>query len=143
MAAKSNKNHKRKEHLEVEEYIAIIRTPYLNEELREAFVLCYYTGLRWCDVKPLNWKHIGKDEIVFTTNQEKTDVENRITLHPIAKAILDRRCKRLAPGVGKGLVFRLPSQDLALRKLDTWCKTAGIQKHITWHSARLSFSILL
>jgi integrase len=32
---------------------------------------------------------------------------------------------------------------MALRTLDTWCKDAGIQKHITWQSARLSFSILL
>jgi integrase len=143
VAAKSNKNHRRKAHLEVEEYVALLKTPCLNEELREAFVLCCYTGLRWCDVKPLNWKYIGKDEIVFTINQEKTLVEHRITLHPVAKAILDRRYNRLVPGVKEGLVFRLPSQDLALKTLDTWCKNAGIEKHITWHSARLSFSILL
>jgi hypothetical protein len=30
-----------------------------------------------------------------------------------------------------------------LRTLDTWCRKTGIKKHITWHSARLSFSILL
>jgi integrase len=143
VAAKSNKNHKRKEHLEVDEYIAVLRTPCLNEDLREAFILCCYTGLRWCDVKPLNWKHIKEDEIVFTITQEKTLVEQRITLHPIAKAILDRRLKRAKVGGKNGLVFKLPSQDMALRTLDNWCKGAGIQKHITWHSARLSFSILL
>jgi integrase len=143
VAAKSNKNHKRKEHLEVDEYITILRTPCLNEDLREAFILCCYTGLRWCDVKPLNWKHIKEDEIVFTITQEKTLVEQRVTLHPIAKAILDRRLKRVKAGGKNGLVFKLPSQDMALRTLDTWCKDAGIQKHITWHSARLSFSILL
>jgi integrase len=143
VAAKSNKNHKRKEHLEVAEYLALLKTPCLNEQLREAFVLCCYTWLRWCDVKPLNWKHIGKDDIVFTINQEKTLVEHRITLHPIAKGILDKRAKQLPENRKDGLVFRLPSQDMALRTLDTWCKDAGIQKHITWHSARLSFSILL
>lgn len=143
VAAKSNKNHKRKAHLEVEEYIAILKTPCLNEDLREAFIFCCYTGLRWCDVKPLNWKHIREDEIVFTINQEKTLVEHRVTLHPVAMAILDRRLKRGKPAGKNGVVFKLPSQYMALRTLDTWCKTAGIQKHITWHSARLSFSILL
>ncbi|HTR29923.1 MAG TPA: site-specific integrase [Puia sp.] len=143
VAAKSNKNRKRKEFLEVPEYLALLRTPCIYEDLREAFILCCYTGMRWCDVKPLDWKYIGAEAIVFYIIQEKTAVEHRITLHPIAKAILEMRRRRLAPGVTEGRVFKLSSQDRTLRALDAWCKAAGIQKHITWHSARLSFSILL
>jgi integrase len=143
VAAKANKNHRRKENLEVEEYLALLKTPCLNNEVREAFIICCYTGLRWCDIKPLKWTHFRKDELVFLINQEKTLVEHRVILHSIAKAILEKRLARANREQLKGLVFKLPSQDMALRTLDNWCGDAGIQKHITWHSARLSFSILL
>ena len=142
VAAKTNKNFKRKEHLEVPEYLQLLNTPCVHEEVREAFIFCCYTGLRWCDVKPLSWQDIGTDEIKFRIVQEKTTVEHTITLHEVAKKILDKRRKRLND-VGSGLVFMLPSQERALFRLDQWCGNAGITKHITWHSARLSFSILL
>jgi integrase len=143
VAAKSNKNYRRKENLEVEEYLALLKTPCLNDEVREAFIVCCYTGLRWCDIKPLKWTHFRKDELIFLINQEKTQVEHRVIIHPIAKVILEKRLARASREQLKGLVFKLPSQDMALRTLDSWCGGAGIQKHITWHSARLSFSILL
>jgi len=143
IAAKGNKNYKRKEHLEVEDYLALLRTPCLNNEVREAFILCCYTGLRWCDVKPLRWMDFRGDELVFMINQEKTKVEHRIYLHQIAKEILLSRKGRLQKLEWKSTVFKLPSQDGALRTLDNWCQDAGIQRHITWHSARHSFSILL
>jgi len=143
VAAKGNKNFQRKAHLEVEEYLALLRTPCLNATLREAFILCCYTGLRWCDVKQLKWVHFRGEELVFLINQEKTTVEQRVFLHAIAKEILLARRSRTEKIDGKTLVFKLPSQDMALRTLDDWCTAAGITKHITWHSARLSFSILL
>lgn len=135
VASKANKNHKRKEHLEIEEYIALLKAPCLNEEVREAFILCCYSGMRWCDVKPLDWKHFKERAIVFTIIQEKTKVEQRITLHPTAQAILYRRRSRLNPGTNQGQVFRLPTQDGALKCLDTWCTRAGIQKYITWQTS--------
>jgi hypothetical protein len=52
-------------------------------------------------------------------NQEKALVEQRVILHPIAKAILDRRLKRSKAGGKNGLVFKLSSQDMALRSLDS------------------------
>jgi site-specific recombinase XerD len=44
---------------------------------------------------------------------------------------------------GKGLVFKLPTQDGANKTLGVWVRAAGIDKHITWHSARHAFSVLL
>ena len=55
VAARSNKNFKRKENLEAAEYILLLKTPCVNEEVQEAFIFCCYTGIRWCDVKPLCW----------------------------------------------------------------------------------------
>jgi hypothetical protein len=51
ITAKANKNKRKESHLEVEEYLQLLNTPFLNEEVRDAFIFCCYTGLRWCDIK--------------------------------------------------------------------------------------------
>jgi integrase len=143
LPVKANKNIRRKSNLEAEEYIKLVYTPALNEEVKEAFVFCCYTGLRWCDVKVLKWDSVGEDSIVFNIFQQKTNVEHCVTLHPVAREILDRRRNRLKMFEGNRSIFYLPTADGANKVLQSWCKLAGIEKHITWHCARLSFSILL
>ncbi len=93
--SKSNKNKRRKDHLEVEEYLQLLRTPFLNEEIRDAFIFCCYTGLRWCDIKVFSSDLIKND---YTIVQIKTGVEHYITLHPIARSILDKRISRYENG---------------------------------------------
>lgn len=44
--AKSNPSTSLKEMLEVEDYIALLNTPYFSEEIRGAFIFSCYTGLR-------------------------------------------------------------------------------------------------
>ncbi len=89
--AKAGKNRKLKENLEVEEYLKLLKTPCFNEEVREAFILCCYTGLRWADVHQLNWTDIGIDTIKTRIIQAKTGLPVIITMHPIAKTILDEK----------------------------------------------------
>ncbi|HEY4154093.1 MAG TPA: site-specific integrase, partial [Puia sp.] len=84
--AKAGKNRRLKEHLEVEEYLQLLKTPCLNEEVREAFIFCCYTGLRWVDVKQINWLDLEKDTIKTRLIQAKTGQAVVITAHPIAKA---------------------------------------------------------
>ncbi|TXJ29887.1 MAG: hypothetical protein E6Q24_01360 [Chitinophagaceae bacterium] len=141
--AKSSPTKYIKEHLEADEYIKLLKTPCLNQEIKEAFILSCYTALRWCDVKPLDWTDIKGDQLKTRLIQKKTGEPIWITLHPIARAILERRKSRLPEGVTTGRVFNLPSHDGANKLLGQWCRDAGIDKHITWHCARLSFSILL
>ncbi len=143
ISAKANKNKRRKNNLEADEYIQLLRTPCLNEEVSEAFILCCYTGLRWCDVRALDWGYVRSDSIVFNIVQEKTFVEHFITLHPIAKAILDKRNAQAEANKKSRFIFDLPTADGANKALGLWCKNAGIKKHITWNCARSSFSILL
>ncbi|MEC5143240.1 site-specific integrase [Chitinophaga sp. 212800010-3] len=144
VAAKSNPSTKLKEHLEVEEYLLLLITPCLNQEVQEAFILSCYTGLRWCDVKTLSWDQIKGATLVTRIIQAKTGQPVTLTLHPIARAILEKRKKMLgSQDTGNSLVFRLPSADGANKILLQWVSAAGINKHITWSCARLSFSILL
>ena len=110
------------------------------KEVRDAFIFCCYTGLRWCDIKVFTRDFIKNE---FTIVQLKTRVEHYISLHPIAKYILDKRLLRQDHERNGKLLFNLPTADGANKLLKEWCNLAGIEKHITWNCARLSFSILL
>ena len=37
------------------------------------------------------------------------------------------------------LIFKLPSYTMCIKSIQRWVKSAGINKHITWHCARHSF----
>ncbi len=133
IAAKSNLNKKIKEILTEEEYIKLMNTPCTNYEVKKAFVFSLYTGLRWADVKPLKWENVKEHSIVI--EQNKTGVFLEVPLHDTALKILGER--------KTGLVFHLPTADGANKVLRKWSADAELGKHITWHSARHSFSVLL
>jgi len=99
--------------------------------------------MRWCDIKLLGWRHIGKDGNTAVIVQEKTKGEHFITLHSIAKSILDKRKAKEFSSPNAGHIFHLPTADGANKLLGQWCESAGIKKHITCNCARLSFSVLL
>jgi integrase len=140
VSAKSNPSATIKENLEVEEYLLLLNTPCQNEEIKAAFLFSCYTGLRWVDVKQLEWKDI-KDKILTTRIiQAKTGRPITLTLHHIAESIIERQ---RAKADGHPRVFNLPGADGANKTLSNWVTSAGIEKYITWSCARLSFSILL
>ena len=133
VVAKANKNKHVKEILSEEDYIKFMNTPCTNYEVKKAFVFSLYTGLRWADVKPLKWENVKEHSIVL--EQSKTGVRLEVPLHDIASQIAGER--------KEGLVFYLPTQDGANKVLGKWANDAKLDKHITWHCARHSFSVLL
>ena len=84
-------NKKLKEILSAEEYIKLMHTPCLNHEVKKAFVFSLYTGLRWVDVKSLQWSMIKNDSVYLI--QDKTKIRLEIPLHSIAKSTLGERKK--------------------------------------------------
>ena len=134
LACKTKLNKKVKDILEADEYAKLMNTPCLNHEVKKAFVFSLYTGFRWVDVKPLTWDNIKRDEII-EISQRKTGELLDLPLHPTARKILGEK--------KTGLVFKLPTADGANKVLGKWCDDAGLDKHITWHCARHSFSVLL
>jgi integrase/recombinase XerD len=133
LPAKIGGNKKLKEILTAEEYSKLMNTPCLNHEVKKAFVFSLYTGLRWIDVKSLTWSQIRNNSVSIIQN--KTNIPLEIPLHSIAKSTLSER--------KEGLIFHLPTQDRANKILLKWCIDAKLEKHITWHCARHSFSVLL
>ena len=142
--AKSNPSTSLKEILEVEDYLALLNTPSFNEEVRAAFIFSLYTGLRWVDVKVLELNDINGDLLTTRIIQKKTKQPVVLTLHPIAKAILNRQKSKITTRTKESTrVFIIPCHDGSNKVLAGWMKAAGIKKHITWSCARLSFSVLL
>lgn len=124
-----------KDILEATEYIQLMKTPCSNEAVRRAAIFSLYTGFRWCDVEPLIWADITTKGVKKIQNKTKVKVE--VPLHDIARQVVS------TPGRPNEKVFDLPTQDGANKVLKAWVKSAGINKHITWHSLRHSMSVLL
>lgn len=141
--SKTNPSTRLKENLESEEYIKLIETPCLNEEVKNAFLFSCYTGLRWVDVKKLEWGDIKENLLTTRIIQAKTGQPVTLTLHNIAKSILDCQREKSSISSPKKIIFNLPTANGANKTLTQWINNVGINKYITWSCARLSFSILL
>jgi hypothetical protein len=58
--------------------------------------------------------------------------------------VLESQSAKAGVPIGRTrLVFSLPTVNRANKISDQWINAAGINKHVTWSCARLSFSILL
>ncbi len=149
--SKTNPSKKIRDFLEADEYMKLIKTPIINEEVRDAYITCCFTGLRWCDISVIEWKDAKEDILITRIIQRKTGKPVEITLHPVVKTILankkqlalERQPENKKENPLSGPIFTLPTADGANKSLRKWVKRAKINKDITWHSARLSFSILL
>ncbi len=116
----------KKDTLTKEEITLLKVTNCSNLEVKEAFLFSIYTGIRWCDIKVLNWDNIQGETICF--NQLKTG-------KPVQLPITDE-IRPLLVKNNKSTIFELPSHNGALKCLKKWVIAAGIKKHITWHCAR-------
>lgn len=143
--AKASPSKSIKENLEVEDYLALLKTPCWNQHVADAFIFSMYTGLRWCDIAALQDVDITDDIMIKRLVQTKTGVPMAVTLHPVALSIVHkiRRERTVLKHTSPYFFFALPSRNAANGILKDWMKVAGINKKITWSCARLSFSILL
>lgn len=132
-----------KDFLSPDEERQLIDTHYLGEnpEIRNAFVFCLYTGMRFCDVKDLTFGNFDFSNRWLTYEQNKTkghSSHSKVTL-PVTDELLQLIGEQPEKRNKSELVFILPSHTMCLKALRRWTKRAGIDKHITWHCARHSF----
>lgn len=78
--AKSNPSSRLKENLEIDEYLKLLKTPCLNEEIKSAFIFCCYTGLRWVDIKKLEYGDIRGNVLTTRIVQAKTGFPVTLTM---------------------------------------------------------------
>lgn len=104
-----------------------------NDTVKRAFLFSCLTGLRYCDIKVLKWSSITEDNILKII-QVKTN-------HPVKVALVDFAIELMGKrGNNNDLIFPLPTGNGTNKNIKVWVENAGIEKHITYHSARHSFA---
>ena len=126
----------KKEILTFTEIAKLAEASCSNEQIKRAFLFSLNTGLRFVDIKELKWKNINENHVIIQS-QAKTKKSVYIDLNDNSRKILPPR-----RNVNE-YIFTLPSLTGCLKVLKTWTRNAGIDKNITWHSARHSFAVNL
>ena len=127
-------------YLSLEEVRALVKTGCRYDILKEAFLFSCLTGLRWSDINKLEWAEIsefnGSHRITF--NQQKTGNLQYLDIPPQAYNLIHGK------GVNKGRVFATLKYSAYMNvELLRWALSAGITKHVTFHSARHTFAVSL
>lgn len=107
-----------------------IKTP---EEIKNPFLFCCFTGLRFSDVKALRWENIENSTIVLRMKKTKEIV--RVPISENARRFLPEEQE-------KGLVFKIGPLNTLTRGLKLWAKEAGIKKDLHFHMSRHTFGTL-
>lgn len=129
-----------REFLTIEEIKQLRKTPPPDKDLAQAFFFSCLTGLRWSDIVKLKWSEVQEwhtgTRIVFT--QKKTGGLEYLDLNSQAASMLGTR------GKPDELVFpRLGPIQSARISIAAWVRSAGIDKHITFHCARHTFAVMM
>ncbi len=115
-----------------------------NPEIRRAFAMTCYSGIRHCDIVKLTYSDVDYSNKVLKFRQSKVAGHSsksgvNIPLNDTLLSIIGEK-----PDDAKDdYIFHLPSDTMCLRALRHWTKRAGIDKHITWHCGRHSFATVL
>ncbi|MBD8387920.1 site-specific integrase [Dysgonomonas sp. BGC7] len=135
----------RKDVLSVEEMQQLISTTYTeqNQDVRRAFILCLYAGIRFCDVVELRYGNVDYSNRLLKFEQSKTKGGSSSSgvVVPLNDSLISLIGKPSTEGAKNEKIFNLPSHTMCLKALRRWTARAGIDKHITWHSARHSFAV--
>ena len=135
----------RKDVLSLDEEQALISTHYdgENPNIRRAFIMCLYCGLRFCDVKDLTFANVdfANRLLKFEQNKTKGHSANSGVIIPLNDGLLRLIGEPTESQTKDSLIFPLPSYEMCLKALKRWVKRAGIDKHISWHCARHSFAV--
>ena len=127
-----------KEFLTQDELKTLASTPCDIPVLRNASLFSCLTGLRISDILNLKWENLCTAPDLghcIRLRTQKTQTEALLPISYEAYALCGE------PGTGK--VFKELRRCMTGYPLKAWIKKAGIQKHITFHTARHSFASLL
>ena len=130
----------KKTYLSADEVATLIETDYPKDDIKRAFLFACFTGLRISDIEALTWGNLKgsgnsmKLEIVMKKTDEPLDM--RLSSHALL-FLPDRGNAKQTDQV-----FTLPLNPSINRHLARWAELAGIEKHMTFHTARHTFATM-
>ena len=126
-------------YLTVEEVRLLAKTPCDNDVTKRAFLFGCLTGLRNCDIRALTWADVheqdGYTRIIF--RQAKTKGQEYLDISKQAVALMGERGSDDTP------VFPLMHWSSVRKQLTAWGKRAKINKHVTFHTSRHTFAVMM
>jgi len=112
------------------------------EVIRDIFCFSIFTGYAYSDVKKLTYndihRHIDGELWIFTDRQKTKVEENVLLLDPAIQLIEKYRSHPVC--LKKGVLFPVPSNQRVNTYLKELADICGIQKKLTFHTARHSFA---
>ena len=109
--------------------------------MKDAFLFCVLTGLRWSDIARLTWEEVkgnDADGWYLHFKQRKTKLYHVLPITPQAKELLGDCLE------SNNVIFNnLKYSSKTSIELCRWAIAAGVAKRITFHSARHTHATLL
>lgn len=124
-----------REYLLKEELELLDRTPCRKPNVKNAFLFCCFTGLRFGDVKALTFASVQNNQIEI--RQQKTGDYVYIPLSEQAKKYIPEFAGNLAEPL-----FGHLADGTVHAAIREWVATAGITKHVMFHTSRHTFATL-
>jgi site-specific recombinase XerD len=112
------------------------------EKIRDLFVFCIYTGLAFVDLENLTMNDLHEDKegiLWIAKNRNKTDVEFRIPVLSIPKALIEKHADHPLRCTKK-MVMPVVSNQKYNAYLKEIAALAKIRKKLTTHLARHTFA---
>jgi site-specific recombinase XerD len=128
-----------RQYLTEDELRKLISTPFpeYSEIVHNAFIFSCLTGLRWNDLKDLKFSDVKSGVLKIKQGKTQEFVEFKLPERAkrIVKHMITIHDEKVFDGIGTNHRGNI--------KLKIWVNNAGIDKKITWHSARHTFACLL
>ena len=118
-------DEKPRSYLTMDEVKKLVATPSTNERMTRLFLFSLMTGVRYSDLRSLTWSDIIEEDGKFRLEKQMRKT-----------GILPER------GETKSLVFDVPTIQALDKSLKKWVKRAGIDKNVSFHTARHSFATI-
>lgn len=140
----SDKIHKpesKREYMTIDEVRKLIATPMRHPQVKAAYLFSCFCGLRISDIYALTWADVYEDggQTRLQVIMQKTKVPIYLPLSPEALRWMPKRNGKKP----EEKVFQLPSTVTVNILLKPWAKSAGIDKHVTFHTARHTFATMM
>lgn len=140
----------------LEQLTLLVNTPCgFEAQMKQAFMLACFTGLRWSDINKLAWRSIirkninDREEYFIQFEQQKTESKEIFPLSPEAIRILKEREQEVKrEGVSQYVFPKVKETNLKSKavyskvnyNLKKWAKAAGLEECMSFHTARHSFA---
>ena len=109
----------------------------------EMYLFSCYCGLRISDVVTLKWSEVDLENSLIVKTQVKTKEEVKAPIFEYTRALLLKKSNSGKLLGTDGYVFGDSCIQVINRRLKELAEMAGVDKHITFHSSRHTFAMLL